>query len=96
MEEARALFHDPTCMRFAVVTIPTVMAAAESARLAGSLRAEGIPINTMVVNQVGWGGTVGVGVGGDYVYMCRIGSAKLMGRRVRTQCKGRALEPSVR
>jgi arsenite-transporting ATPase len=51
MEEARALFHDAEAMRFAVVTIPTVMAAAESGRLAGSLRAEGIPINTLVVNQ---------------------------------------------
>jgi anion-transporting ArsA/GET3 family ATPase len=57
MEEARALFHDAACMRFAVVTIPTVMAAAESARLAVSLKEEGIPINTMVINQVGafWG-----------------------------------------
>jgi arsenite-transporting ATPase len=63
MEEARALFHDASCMRFAVVTIPTVMAAAESARLAGSLRQEGIPINTMVINQVGGLG-VGCGVGG--------------------------------
>lgn len=52
MEEARALFHDASCMRFAVVTIPTVMAAAESARLAGTLRQEGIPITTMVINQV--------------------------------------------
>lgn len=53
MEEARALFHDASCMRFCVVTIPTVMAAAESARLAGSLREEGIPLNTIVINQVG-------------------------------------------
>ncbi|KAI8464936.1 MAG: ArsAB family transporter: arsenite [Monoraphidium minutum] len=51
MEEARALFHDASCMRFVVVTIPTVMAAAESARLAGSLVEEGIPLNTVVVNQ---------------------------------------------
>ncbi|GBF93888.1 ATPase [Raphidocelis subcapitata] len=52
MDEARALFHDDSCMRFAVVTIPTVMAAAESARLAAALRTEGIPINTLVINQV--------------------------------------------
>jgi arsenite-transporting ATPase len=52
MEAARALFHDASCMRFAVVNIPTAMAAAESARLAASLRAEGIPVTTMVVNQV--------------------------------------------
>lgn len=52
MEEARALFHDADAMRFAVVTIPTVMAAAESARLAAALKEEGIPVNTLVVNQV--------------------------------------------
>ena len=53
MEEARALFRDSSRNRFVIVTIPTVMAAAESARLAASLRQEGIPINTLVVNQVG-------------------------------------------
>ncbi|KAF8054880.1 ARSA1 [Scenedesmus sp. PABB004] len=52
MDAARALFHDPGRSQFVVVTIPTVMAAAESARLAGSLRAEGIPLHTLIVNQV--------------------------------------------
>ena len=41
MDAARALFHDADSTQFVIVTVPTVMAAAESARLAGSLRAEG-------------------------------------------------------
>jgi hypothetical protein len=52
MDAARALFHDASRSQFIIVTIPTLMAAAESARLAGSLRSEGIPLETLVVNQV--------------------------------------------
>ena len=52
MNKAQALFHDSSSTQFIVVTIPTVMAAAESARLAVSLRQEGIPCDTLVVNQV--------------------------------------------
>lgn len=53
MDAARALFHDASKTQFVIVTIPTLMAAAESARLAASLRAEGIPLDTLIVNQVG-------------------------------------------
>lgn len=53
MDAARALFHDKDRSQFVIVTIPTLMAAAESARLAASLRQEGIPLETLVVNQVG-------------------------------------------
>jgi len=53
MDEAKALFRNALTTEFVVVTIPTVMAAAESARLAGSLRKESIPLHTIVVNQVG-------------------------------------------
>eukprot|EP00879_Flechtneria_rotunda_P015872 GHRR01016599.1.p1 GENE.GHRR01016599.1~~GHRR01016599.1.p1 ORF type:complete len:577 (+),score=165.56 GHRR01016599.1:1133-2863(+) len=52
MDAARALFHDSSKTQFIIVTIPTLMAAAESARLAASLRQEGIPLETLVVNQV--------------------------------------------
>ncbi len=52
MAEARDLFHNQDTTEFVIVTIPTVMAAAESCRLAGALHKEGIPIKTIVVNQV--------------------------------------------
>lgn len=52
MDAARVLFHDPSRSQFVIVTIPTLMAAAESARLAASLRSEGIPLATLVINQV--------------------------------------------
>jgi len=49
---ARALFRDKERTRFVIVTIPTVMAAAESIRLAAALSAEGVPIGGVIVNQV--------------------------------------------
>ena len=53
MEEARQLFRNKDTTEFVIVTIPTVMAAAESGRLAVALRKEGVPVNTIVINQVG-------------------------------------------
>jgi arsenite-transporting ATPase len=52
MEAARALFRDERSTEFIIVTIPTAMAAAESARLAAALRKERVPLRTVVVNQV--------------------------------------------
>ncbi|KAL6762077.1 anion-transporting ATPase-like domain-containing protein [Haematococcus lacustris] len=52
MAEARDLFRNQATTEFVIVTIPTVMAAAESCRLATALHKEGIPIKTIVVNQV--------------------------------------------
>lgn len=52
MEEARNLFRNAETTEFVIVTIPTVMAVAESARLAKALRAESVPVNTIVINQV--------------------------------------------
>ena len=52
MEEARQLFRNEDTTEFVIVTIPTVMAAAESGRLAVALRSEGVPVNTIVINQV--------------------------------------------
>ena len=52
MEEAKALFRNADTTQFIIVTIPTVMAAAESARLAEALRKEGVPLKLMVINQV--------------------------------------------
>ena len=52
MEDARDLFRDGKRTEFIIVTIPTVMAARESARLAGSLREEGLSVKTLLVNQV--------------------------------------------
>ena len=65
MEEAKALFRNADTTQFIIVTIPTVMAAAESARLADALRKEGVPVKLMVINQV-WGlclGLIGFFVG---------------------------------
>lgn len=52
MEEAKNLFRNADTTQFIIVTIPTVMAAAESARLADALRVEGVPVKLMVINQV--------------------------------------------
>ena len=50
--EARSLFRDKKRTAFVVATIPTAMAAAESVRLVKALRAEGVPVGGVVVNQV--------------------------------------------
>ncbi|GMH39761.1 hypothetical protein BSKO_07659 [Bryopsis sp. KO-2023] len=52
MEEAKALFRDKEKTEFVVVTIPTVMAVSESERLTQALDTEGVPVRTIVVNQV--------------------------------------------
>jgi arsenite-transporting ATPase len=49
---ARALFRNRDTTRFVIVTIPTVMAAVESQRLAAALDKEGVPIGAIFVNQV--------------------------------------------
>lgn len=45
MKEAQALFRDEASTQFVVVTIPTAMAAAESARLAKALLREKVHIS---------------------------------------------------
>lgn len=52
MEDARALFRNPDTTEFVIVTIPTVMAVAESGRLAKALRSESIPVKSILINQV--------------------------------------------
>ncbi|GIM05812.1 hypothetical protein Vretimale_10202 [Volvox reticuliferus] len=52
MEEAKALFRNQKTTEFIIVTIPTVMATAESCRLSAALQHEGIPLRTIIVNQV--------------------------------------------
>ncbi|KAK9820634.1 hypothetical protein WJX81_000579 [Elliptochloris bilobata] len=52
MEQARAVFRDAEATEFVVVTIPTVMAAAESVRLAAALKKEQVPVHALLVNQV--------------------------------------------
>ena len=52
MAEARNVFRNPETTEFVIVTIPTMMAASESIRLAKALRKEGVPLHTMVVNQL--------------------------------------------
>lgn len=44
MEEARDLFRNHTTTEFVIVSIPTVMAMAESERLAAALKAEDVPV----------------------------------------------------
>ena len=56
MEEARALFRDASTTEFIIVAIPTIMALAESSRLAAALHKEHVPVHTIVVNQVIGGG----------------------------------------
>lgn len=52
MKEARDLFKNEQTSQFIIVTIPTIMAAAESIRLAQALKSEGVPVRLIVVNQV--------------------------------------------
>lgn len=52
MKEARDLFKNEQTSQFIIVTIPTIMAAAESIRLAQALKAESVPVRMIVVNQV--------------------------------------------
>lgn len=51
MAAAKRLFHDRQRMRFVAVTIPTLMAVAETERLVTSLTKEGIPVGALVINQ---------------------------------------------
>ena len=52
MADARDLFRNEKSTEFVIVTIPTIMAMSESVRLADSLKKEGVPLHTIVVNQV--------------------------------------------
>ena len=52
MADARDLFRNEKSTEFVIVTIPTIMAMSESVRLADSLKREGVPLHTIVVNQV--------------------------------------------
>jgi len=52
MAEARDLFRNESSTEFVIVTIPTMMAASESSRLAAALKKDSIPVNKIVVNQV--------------------------------------------
>lgn len=52
MEEARQLFRDKERTEFIIVTIPTVMAVAESERLATSLQTEEVPVKRILINQL--------------------------------------------
>ncbi len=46
------LFRNAATTEFVIVTIPTVLAITESGRLASSLKAEGVPVRRLVVNQL--------------------------------------------
>lgn len=52
MEEAKELFRNKETTEFVIVSIPTVMAAAESGRLAKALLNEGIPVKSLAINQI--------------------------------------------
>eukprot|EP00195_Chlamydomonas_chlamydogama_P005384 CAMPEP_0202890670 /NCGR_PEP_ID=MMETSP1392-20130828/997_1 /ASSEMBLY_ACC=CAM_ASM_000868 /TAXON_ID=225041 /ORGANISM="Chlamydomonas chlamydogama, Strain SAG 11-48b" /LENGTH=714 /DNA_ID=CAMNT_0049574285 /DNA_START=142 /DNA_END=2286 /DNA_ORIENTATION=- len=52
MAEARDVFRNEKTTEFVVVTIPTIMAASESCRLAAALKKESIPVRSIVINQV--------------------------------------------
>lgn len=52
MVKVRELFRDTESTEFIIVTIPTVMAISESARLHSSLQKESVPVRRLIVNQV--------------------------------------------
>uniref|UniRef100_A0A0E0CRF9 ArsA/GET3 Anion-transporting ATPase-like domain-containing protein n=1 Tax=Oryza meridionalis TaxID=40149 RepID=A0A0E0CRF9_9ORYZ len=52
MVQVRELFRDTESTEFIIVTIPTVMAISESARLHSSLRKESVPVKRLIVNQI--------------------------------------------
>ena len=52
MELVQSIMRDPKRTEFTVVTIPTSLAVAESARLVNSLQAEGIDVGAILCNQV--------------------------------------------
>ncbi|XP_057530572.1 ATPase GET3B-like [Amaranthus tricolor] len=52
MIQVRELFRDTDSTEFVIVTIPTVMAINESARLAASLKKENVPVKRLIVNQI--------------------------------------------
>ena len=50
--KVQELFRDPIATEFMIVTIPTIMAANESSRLAEQLKIEGINVNEVIINQI--------------------------------------------
>ncbi|XP_021739774.1 ATPase ASNA1 homolog [Chenopodium quinoa] len=52
MIQVRELFRDTESTEFVIVTIPTVMAINESARLSASLKKENVPVKRLIVNQL--------------------------------------------
>eukprot|EP00741_Cyanophora_paradoxa_P002972 tig00000655_g2885.t1 len=52
MKQVSKLFRDQEATEFVVVTIPTMMAIAETERLVAELRQEHVPVHRIVVNQV--------------------------------------------
>ena len=50
--KVQELFKDPISTEFMIVTIPTIMAANESSRLAEQLKIEGINVNEVIINQI--------------------------------------------
>jgi arsenite-transporting ATPase len=52
LQEVKELFRNADTTEFVIVTIPTVLAITESGRLAASLKAEGVPVRRLVVNQL--------------------------------------------
>lgn len=50
MEQARDLFRNKDTTEFVIVSIPTVMAMAESERLAAALQKEHVPVKVCAYN----------------------------------------------
>ncbi len=50
--KVQEMFRDPIGTEFMIVTIPTIMAANESSRLAEQLKIEGINVNEVIINQI--------------------------------------------
>ncbi len=52
MVKVEELFKNKTTTEFFIVTIPTIMAANESERLADQLKQNEIPVNNIIINQI--------------------------------------------
>ena len=86
MQRLELLLRNERQCEFAVVTIPTELAAAESRRLLAALDEEGVLVRRLVVNQVlpesaaGTGGGAGAGAGSDEAEAAFLGRMRAVQR----------------
>eukprot|EP00465_Bigelowiella_longifila_P015020 CAMPEP_0185265692 /NCGR_PEP_ID=MMETSP1359-20130426/28502_1 /TAXON_ID=552665 /ORGANISM="Bigelowiella longifila, Strain CCMP242" /LENGTH=130 /DNA_ID=CAMNT_0027855133 /DNA_START=93 /DNA_END=485 /DNA_ORIENTATION=- len=88
MNQVTNLLKDPTQSQFCIVTIPTVLAVAESERLVHALEQENIRVSHIIVNQV----IASEDDASDRAYLNRIGfEQEMMMQRVNKLAKSQQL-----